>query len=201
MVCLGIFKAKIKNFYNNKQAGFGIFEKKVLSSRGRTALIFKLTHIMEETRGRIVIGEADRTHLTMAAKWAKFIAIVQFVLYGIALLFMLVGLLGVVAAGASFSEMGGAFNGMPTGFMIGYFVFLIAAMAVSIFLAIYLYRFATKTLRAVHEGNDAVMTEAFADLGKYFRLTGIMFIAWIAVMVLIIILMVAFAGSIAAAGF
>ncbi len=144
---------------------------------------------MEETTGRIAIGEADRTHLTTAAKWAKFIAIVQFVMMGIMLVCVFFILLGATVAGASFPEMSGMYGtpGLPAGFWIWYSAFLLALIAVSIFLALYLYRFAVKTLRALHEGNDSEMTEAFANLGKYFRLSGILVIISLALIPLVMI--------------
>lgn len=133
---------------------------------------------MEETTGRITIGEADKTHLTTAAKWAKFVAIVQFVGIGLGLLSMFFMLLGTIVADASFAEMTrlSGMPGMPPAFWISYSIFMLMMMAAAIFLSLYLLYFATNTLRAVKRDDTAAMTGALANLGRYFRLTGILFI-------------------------
>ena len=166
---------------------------------------------MEENRGHIAIGEADRAHLTRAAKWAKFIAIVQFVGIGLGILGCILMLLAGIVAGASmpeiygmseyseFSDVSGATAGLTAGFLIWYSIFFLVMIAVSVFLALYLYNFANKTLQAVTYGNDAMMTEAFANLGRYFRLSGIMLIITFALVILMIIGVI-IAASVAALG-
>lgn len=156
---------------------------------------------MEETTGRIAIGETDRAHLTMAARWARFLAIVQFIALGLTIVAMIFMFLGMIVAGASFSEMAGmsGMPGVPAGFMIGYFAFIFLALIVSVFLTIYLYAFATKTIRAVREGNDAEMTEAFSDLGKFFRFWGIITIVSIVLVLSMVVGVIAYSVSMAGA--
>jgi hypothetical protein len=150
---------------------------------------------MEETKGRIVIGEDDRTHLRRAGKWAQFIAIVQFIGIGIGFIGALITLLAGGVAGASMSQI----PGMPAGFFIWYPIFIILMLVLQFFLALFLIRFASRTLRAIEQGNDAVMTEAFANLGKYFRLMGIILIVTIALVILLLVGIFVFASAMASA--
>jgi hypothetical protein len=149
---------------------------------------------MEETTGRIVIGEADRQHLGRAARWARFIAIVSFIFIGIGAL-CAVAMLSVsgMAAGALSGVGDLPFQGMASGLIIGYSLFFIVVLVVALFLTIYLYRFATRTLRAIGQGNDAVMTEALENLGKYFRLSGWLLIIYLGLLALMLILLPIFA--------
>ena len=151
---------------------------------------------MEETRGHIAIGEADKVHLRRAGKWASFIAIVQFIFIGLGLVAALFMLLGASLANASMAEMT-EMREMPAGFMTWYAIFVILTMVVSFFLALYLFRFATKTLSAIDQDNAAAMTEAYANLGKYFRLSGIFMIIVFALIVLMIVFAIIFAGAVA----
>jgi hypothetical protein len=149
---------------------------------------------MEEPKGRIVIGETDRQHLGRAARWAQFIAIVNFIFTGLGLLgaLTLLALSGVVAAAlAESGELMGA--GIASGFVIGYSLFLIVILLVSLFLALYLYRFSSRSLKAIGEGNDAAMTGALENLGKYFRLEGWLLIISLGLLVLMLILLPIFA--------
>lgn len=146
---------------------------------------------------------ANATYLEKAAKWAKFIAIVNFIGIGLGLIGMLFMLLGMIIAGASFSEISGIYGmagipGISTGIVIGYLVFLVVILAVAIFLALYLLRFATKTLAAIQEGNEVAMTEALANLARYFQLSGILIIISLAFAVMIVLFAVIFAASMAA---
>lgn len=138
---------------------------------------------MEETIGRIAIGEADRAHLKTAAKWSKFLAIVQFICIGLMLVIALMMMLAGGVMKASMAEVPG-WGDMPAGFFTGYGVVLILIMVLMFFITLYLYNFAVKTLKAIAEGNDAVMTEAFANLGKYFRIQGILLIIYFAFLAL-----------------
>jgi hypothetical protein len=151
------------------------------------------------TTGRIVIGETDRRHLTRAARWARFIAIVQFVYCGVCALSFIAMLIGMTVAGASMGEMSTMFLMWPKAAVVAYFVFLLALMGVMLILTIYLYRFAVKTLAAIDRGDDALMTEAFANLGRHYRLYGIMMLVCLALVVLIIVGAIIFAGALAGA--
>lgn len=152
---------------------------------------------MEGTAGRIVIGEADRAHLARAAKWSKFLAIVQFIGIGLMFVFALIMLLAGGVTKASLAEVPG-WSEMPSGFFTWYAIFIIVMLVISFFLALYLYCFATKTLSAIREGNDATMTEAFANLGQYFRIYGILTIVMLGLCVLAIVITI-IAGIVAAA--
>lgn len=138
---------------------------------------------MEETTDRIAIGEVGIAHLKTAAQWARFLAIFQFVLLGIGIICMIFALLAMIVAGASFSEMAGA-SELPSGFFVWYFAFILVMIVPYIFIAYRLLNFGTGTLQAIRARDEAVMTDAFADLGKYFRLTGIVMIATIVLSVL-----------------
>lgn len=150
---------------------------------------------MEEAKGRIVIGENDRNHLRRAGKWAQFIAIVNFICLGLGFVGALIMLLAGGAMSAAMSEV----SKLPAGFMTGYSLFIILMLVLAFVLTLFLYRFASKTLSAIEQGNDAVMSEAFANLGKYFRLQGIILIVGFVLVILMLVLVSAFAGALAGA--
>ncbi|MDR1671555.1 MAG: DUF5362 family protein [Alistipes sp.] len=152
---------------------------------------------METVTGRIVVGEDDRKHLTRAAKWAKFIAIVYFVYCG---LMLVTGLSVIFAAGALREMMAMSNPGvalLPTAFWTTYGIIIILATVLMFFITLYLYRFAVKTLAAIHQDDDALMTGAFDYLGRFFRIIGIVLLVSLSILALfLIVLLIAFAAGI-----
>ncbi len=114
------------------------------------------------------LSNEAKAYLGETAKWAKFIAIVNFVFIG----FMV---LGSVSAGAIFSSMpemsdNPAFA-MLSGGMIAAFYLLFAA--IWFIPTLYSYQFATKTQRALRLNDEPMMTEALGKLKAHYKFWGI----------------------------
>ena len=137
------------------------------------------------------LSSEDKGYLESAAKWAKFLGIVGFVMTGFIII-------AGIAMFAMSSFLGSASTGMGAsnpfaalGPILGVVYLLFAAPYY--FLSLYLYRFATKTQASLYASNQGQMTEAFKNLRGFFRLSGYLVIAILALYVLMIV----FSGAIA----
>jgi len=102
------------------------------------------------------LSNEAKGYLGETAKWAKFIAIVNFVFIG----FMV---LGSVSMGAVFSSMtefsdNPAFAMMSGGMLAAFYLFFAAIWFIP---TLFIYQFATKTQRALRLNDEPMMTEAF----------------------------------------
>ena len=92
-----------------------------------------------------VITEASRSYLRETAKWAKFLAIIGFVMIGF---MVLVGVFFGSIMGSAMSDLEDA--GLKAGVGTGAFGFIYIFIALLYFFpTLYLYRFATRTKQAV----------------------------------------------------
>ena len=115
-------------------------------------------------QGGLQVSGVSIEYIETAAKWARFLAIVGFVFIG---LFVLVALImGSFMANSPLNEAG-----IPIGFLSGLYI---AMSALYFFPTLYLYRFATKALRAIRSDNNTELTESFMNLRNMFRFVGIL---------------------------
>lgn len=152
----------------------------------------------EETRSSepLSLNSRGQSLLNSAARWAKFIAIVNFITCGI---------MAILALTAKFwfsSVYGNALavSGMAgMGSTILSVSYLIGA-AVGIVVALYLYRFAVKTRQALNQQDNRLLTESIGELNTYFRINGIILILFLAFLALAFVggFMAAIAAGIAA---
>ncbi len=138
---------------------------------------------MENIANEMKITAVDKANLTTAAKWARFIAIVNFVMIGIAIACLLFATLGMAIADVAIP----GFTDAHTTFMIVYMIVMMAVMLIALFPALYLYRFADKALAAVEVDDQGAMSESLANIRRYFKFNGIMMIILLALYVLAII--------------
>lgn len=127
----------------------------------------------------LTIDPVGRGHLTEAAKWARFLAIVGFVCMTI---FALVAIFGGSYIATMFSkagqvnELGPDFTGMTT-FLIIYYV----CVALIVFFAyLFLYRFAVNMRSALRENSQDLLNRSFQNLKILFRYWGILTVIGIA---------------------
>jgi len=147
-----------------------------------------------------IVGQADRTHLARAGKWARFIAIVGFIGVGLGVTGLVAGMLIMFAAGAMPGvPLGPAMNSI----LVAYLVVALAVIAIYVIPLLYLYRFGSKA-QAAARGEDAeAVSEALANLGRYFRFLGIVIIVGLClyvVMIITLMVVVATTGAAAAVG-
>ncbi|HEU4574060.1 MAG TPA: DUF5362 family protein [Chitinophagaceae bacterium] len=149
---------------------------------------------MEENQQQPLFGlsidQTGRAHLSEAARWAKFLSIVGFILCG---LLVLVG----IFAGAIFSSVTSGFNEMSgmTNVMAGSFtvIYLVIA-AIYFFPCLFLNRFATKMKAALAADNQELLNTSFQNLKIMFRYVGILTIIILAFYGIIILFALLGAG-------
>jgi len=120
------------------------------------------------------IDTTGREHLTEAARWARFLAIVGFVF--IALFAVL-----AIAGGSYFANMFGRANqfnevgsGFTTGMTIGIIIYYLC-VALLVFLAyLFLYRFAVNMRMALQGNNQELLNRSFQNLKILYRYWGIL---------------------------
>lgn len=125
-----------------------------------------------------------KEHLRVAAKWAKFLAIIGFIFIG----FMVIAVLFMIFAGATaFSALGtaGLGGGMAMTFMI---IFYIIMIGISLIPALAKYRFATNTKLALASDNQQALAVAFKNMKIIFQYYGILTAIFLAFYVLILLI-------------
>ncbi|SFV30511.1 DUF5362 family protein [Thermoflavifilum thermophilum] len=112
------------------------------------------------------LEEAAVAALKIAAKWAKFIAIVSFVLIG---LFVLVGVAAI--AGSSFTN---AFYGYGFESALAIAIYYFATAIISFIPTLRLFQFATKAKKAILDMQHSELTQSFLYLKSYFHFIGVL---------------------------
>ena len=123
-----------------------------------------------ESSGNIGLSISSIQSLRESARWAKFIAIVGFVMVG----FMV---LASFFMGAIFSNLAGvdeSFGMMAAGGGIFMTIFYLILAAIYFFPCLCLYRFATKTKAALVAYDTNGVTEGLKQMKNYFQFIGIM---------------------------
>lgn len=120
-------------------------------------------------------------HLVKSAKWAKFLAILGFIITGLLVI-------GGIAAGAIIGNFSNEFSNMNMPFRpIFLSVICIALAAIYIVPIIYLNNYSNQTIKAANQGDTELMTSAFNNLRKHFTFIGISTIVIMALYVFILI--------------
>jgi len=106
-----------------------------------------------------------KNYLKESAKWAKFIAIVYFVFLGLfAFIMLFAG--SMMATFMPMSGLDGGQGAAMTGIMLVYFIVIGAIIFVP---TLYLYKFATKTSKAIDSGDTSGLTEGLKNMKSYWK--------------------------------
>lgn len=137
----------------------------------------------------INVDQAGRSHLSEAARWAKFLSIIGFIMCGI---IVLVG----VFFGSVFSTLTSGYGNSPyddlstsaaSGLGTMAAVFYIIFALIYFIPTLFLYRFATKMKTALASNDQIVLNASFQNLKAAFRFVGILTIIMIALWLLAMI--------------
>ena len=128
------------------------------------------------------VEPVTKAHLSEAAKWARFLAIMGFIFLGL----MVVG--GIVAAAvmaSSMNQYGSEYGSSGAGFMMGNFgagmaVIYILLAVLYFFPCLFLFRFAAKTKQALASNDQTDLNLGFQNLKAMFRYMGILTIVVLA---------------------
>lgn len=132
-----------------------------------------------ENREQLVISGETAANMRAAMSWAKFMAIVCFVMTGM----IFVAAIILLAMGSSMQYYYPALGG--GGALVG-ICYLIVAV-IYFFLSYFMYIFAVKTKRAIDNGCMQDLSAGAMNMKYYFKMTGIVTIVTIAVVVLMIL--------------
>ncbi|SRR5258705_1841593 len=125
------------------------------------------------------IDSNSQFHLTEGAKWAKFLAIVGFVMCG------LIALIGIFAGSilATFSNRSSEFGNdqaYTTGLGVGAAIVYVGIAVLCFFPYLFLYRYADKMKKALATNDQDVLNSSFQNLKIMFRYVGILTIIMLA---------------------
>jgi len=141
----------------------------------------------------LMLTEAAKEFLRETAKWAKFLAIVGFVFIGIVVIIALFAGSIMATAMASLDEVSPGGSGVFGGTFI---TILYIGIGLMYFMpTLYLYRFATKTQKALLNENSQLLTGGIEQLKSCFKFIGILMIVVLAFYALMIAFMLLTIGS------
>ena len=135
------------------------------------------------------IDQSSRSHLSEAAKWAKFLSIVGFVLCG--LIIVMAFFVGSFLAMNTEYRSAGLTKGM------GAFVaiFYIGIAVLFFFPYLFLFRFATRMKTALNTNDQLTLNTSFQNLKIMFRYVGILTIVMLSFYALAILMVIITAAS------
>ncbi|HET6768473.1 MAG TPA: DUF5362 family protein [Chitinophagaceae bacterium] len=141
------------------------------------------------------IDTASRAHLSEAARWAKFLAVIGFI---VCALIVIVG----IFAGSFLSMMPGVYNdeyrGSPalTGGLAAFLaVFYIGLAILFFFPYLFLFRFANQMKSALNTNDQQTLNSSFQNLKIMFRYVGILTIILLSFYALAILMVIVTAAS------
>jgi hypothetical protein len=132
------------------------------------------------------LSSEDKGYLETTAKWAKFLAIMGFIVCGL----LVLASFSMFAMGSALSSLGsteGASPMMGLGMMGPGIGLLYLLMTLPFFfMCLYLYRFASKMQASLYS-SSLTATDAFLNLRNYFRMRGYLVVAFIVFYLLAIV--------------
>ncbi len=133
------------------------------------------------------IDDISNSYLTETARWAKFLAIVGFVLCAIV---VLGGVFAAFFAGSVMFGRGGsdeinsAFAGVAGGAMLIFYILI----AILYFLpCLYLYRFAGRMQEALRVNDQGLLNSSFENLKSCFKFIGILTVVLVSIYALVLV--------------
>jgi hypothetical protein len=122
----------------------------------------------------LTIDPIGRGHLTEAAKWARFLAIVGFVFITLFALFAIFGgtyIATMFGRTSQYNELGSDFT---TGMTVGIIVYYLCVALLVFFAYLFLYRFAVNMKAALRENSQDLLNRSFQNLKVLYRYWGIL---------------------------
>lgn len=135
------------------------------------------------------VDQSGKSHLAEAAKWAKFLSIMGFIVCS---LIVIIGIFFGSFFSMFSSQYGGdnAYNDLPvssTGFGATMAVLYMVIALIYFFPCLFLFRFANKMKVALATNNQEVLNASFQNLKAAFRYVGIITIVMLAFWILALI--------------
>lgn len=135
---------------------------------------------MEQTNANLFdlqIDPQSQSYLAETAKWAKFIAIVSFVMVG----FIIIGLFSAAALMATDTFVDSGMGNYGSGFFVGVGIVMVLLVVVP---NIFLFRFANKMQLALRHNHQPSLITAFSNIKSCYKFIGIFYLVIISIWVL-----------------
>lgn len=136
----------------------------------------------DQARDGMTLNAEAQNHLRTASKWSKIIAIFGFIFLGLGLA---ISLFSMLFSGAMASQ-----SGVDAGvgaYLVIMQVFMLAVLGLGIYITLCLYRFGSKSSLALNSNSPGELADSISNLGKYFKINGIMIIVIIVFYLLMLI--------------
>ena len=158
-----------------------------------------MEHYTEQNQDTSLFGfgidQSSRAHLSEAAKWARFLAIVGFVMCGLIVVI-------AIFAGSYLATMANSYNdeyrssAALTGGMGAFIaIFYIGFAILFFFPCLFLFRFATRMKAALNTNDQPTLNTSFQNLKIMFRYVGILAIVMLSFYALAILMAIAMAAT------
>ena len=129
------------------------------------------------------IDQVAKAYLLETTKWAKFLAILGFIVYGLAIL----GCLGMILGGTSIASSMPGFD-MYSGIgLTGLGLIYLIIILICFYPTYCLYKFAVKTKEGLQNSNNASLTEGFKNQKNMYKFYGIFTIIMLVIYGIVII--------------
>jgi len=120
------------------------------------------------------IDTTGRAHLTEAARWARFLAIVGFVFIALFAVFAIAGGSYIANMFGRANQFGEGNSGFTTGMTIGIIIYYLCVALLVFFAYLFLYRFAVNMRTALQANNQELLNRSFQNLKILYRYWGIL---------------------------
>jgi len=141
------------------------------------------------------VDTTGRAHLTEAARWARFLAIVGFI-------FIALVAVSLIAGGSFFASMFGRVNqynevgsGLATGMTVALIVYYLCIALLVFFAYLFLYRFAVNMKLALQGNSQELLNRSFQNLKILYRYWGILTIIGLVFFALFVVIILLGRGS------
>src|SRR5688572_2799319 len=140
------------------------------------------------------IDQSSRAHLSEAAKWAKFLAIVGFVMCGL-IVVMAIFFGSFLATMSSFNDESRSSAAFTGGMGVFVAIFYIGIAILVFFPYLFLFKFATRMKTALNTNDQLTLNTSFQNLKIMFRYVGILTIVMLSFYALAILMAIAMAAT------
>ena len=141
------------------------------------------------------IDQSSRAHLSEAAKWAKFLAIVGFVMCGLIVVMAIFFGSFLATMSSSFNDESRSSAALTGGMGAFVAIFYIGIAILFFFPYLFLFRFATRMKAALNTNDQLTLNTSFQNLKIMFRYVGILTIVMLSFYALAILMLIATAAT------
>ena len=140
------------------------------------------------------IDQSSRAHLSEASKWAKFLAIVGFVMCGLIVVIAIFAgsFLATMTSSEGYRSSAAGLTGGMGAFIA---IFYIGIAILFFFPYLFLFRFATRMKAALNTNDQLTLNTSFQNLKIMFRYVGILTIVMLSFYALAILMVIVMAAT------